>query len=108
MKASAKPEAAFQRQVLDLAKLYGWRRAHFRPARTVDGWRTPVEGDAKGFPDLILLRGSCIVVAELKRPGAKPSAEQTAWLEAFEAVGAVCFVWNANDWPEVVEVLRTS
>jgi hypothetical protein len=50
-------EAAFLRQVLDLAKLRGWRTAHFRPAQTSRGWRTAVQGDGAGFPDLVGRRG---------------------------------------------------
>jgi hypothetical protein len=30
--------------VIELAKLRGWRTAHFRPARTAHGWRTAVLG----------------------------------------------------------------
>lgn len=50
-------EAAFTRLVLDLAKLKGWRTAHFRTAQNGRGqYRTPVAGDGKGFPDLVLVR----------------------------------------------------
>jgi hypothetical protein len=45
-------EREFQRQVIDLARLLGWRCAHFRPGRTARGWRTPVQADGAGFPDL--------------------------------------------------------
>jgi hypothetical protein len=45
---------------------YGWRAAHFRPARTAKGWRTPVAADGAGFPDLVLVRRTRIVAAELK------------------------------------------
>jgi hypothetical protein len=44
-------EAAFTDAVIELARLGGWRVAHFRPARTASGWRTPVQGDGAGFPD---------------------------------------------------------
>jgi hypothetical protein len=49
-------EASFLEQIIDLAHLFGWRVAHFRAARTFSGWRTPVQGDGKGFPDLVLCR----------------------------------------------------
>ena len=50
-------EAAFQAQVLHLAALKGWRTAHFRTAMDSRGrHRTPVAGDGKGFPDLVLAR----------------------------------------------------
>jgi hypothetical protein len=50
-------EAEFLAQVLQLAKLCGWLTAHFRPAKTAHGWRTAVQGDGAGWPDLVLLRG---------------------------------------------------
>ena len=37
-------EREFQQQVTDLAELYGWAWAHFRPAQPTKGWRTPVSG----------------------------------------------------------------
>jgi hypothetical protein len=60
------PEAGFTRQVLALARLRGWRTARFRPAGTTRGWRTAVRGDGVGFPDLVLLKGGLLPVAELK------------------------------------------
>ena len=100
-------EAEFQRQVLQLARYCGWRRAHFRVARTAKGWRTAVEGDGAGFPDLILIhaqRGR-LIVAELKRDGEAPTAEQQAWLMAWAEVGAETFVWRPADWPAIQQIL---
>jgi hypothetical protein len=48
-------ERDFQSAVVPCARLFGWRVAHFRAAQTKHGWRTPVEADGKGFPDLLLL-----------------------------------------------------
>src|SRR5690606_4527127 len=60
-------ESAFQRQVLALAKMLGWRTAHFRPAMNQRGdWRTPVAGDGKGWPDLVLVKGERVLFRELK------------------------------------------
>src|SRR5688572_18963769 len=64
-------EREFQRDVIALAKANGWLVAHFRTARTVrrDGtvrYQTPVQADGAGYPDLVLLRGSVMLVAELK------------------------------------------
>jgi hypothetical protein len=69
-------ESEFLDQVLQYAKLRGWRSAHFRPAKTIDGWRTPVSGDGKGFPDLLLVRGDRVIVAELKVGKNKLTLEQ--------------------------------
>lgn len=93
-------EQQLQRAVIELARLLGWRVAHFRAAQTVNGWRTPVEGDGKGFPDLVLARAGRVIFAELKGAKGKLSPEQEAWLE--ELTGGVygwC-VWRPADWAD--------
>lgn len=82
-------EESFLSAVLDLARLYRWRVAHFRPAQTAHGWRTAVQGDGKGFPDLVLIRGLRLVVLELKSERGKLSREQREWLDAFDGVPGV-------------------
>lgn len=95
------PERMLQRQVLQLARLRGWRTTHFRPALTERGWRTPLQGDA-GFPDLVLARAGVVLIVELKRDGARPTPEQRAWLEALGHVGRL---WTPSDWDEIQEAL---
>lgn len=100
-------EADFMAQVIELAHLYRWRVAHFRAAMTSRGWRTPVQADGAGFPDLLLLRGSRIVAAELKRErGSRPTDDQLAWLAAFAEAGVESFLWRPADFDQIVEVLR--
>jgi hypothetical protein len=97
-------ESEFQNQVIKFAKLHGWRVAHFRPARTKDGgWRTPVSADGVGFPDLVMIRGKSLIVAELKVPPGELTDEQAAWLLAFNSVhdSIHVFVWTPHDWPEI-------
>ena len=70
--------------VTDLATVYGWRWAHFRPAKTARGWRTPVSGPlGKGWPDLVLVRDrdGRMLFAELKRAGADPEGDQSEVLD---------------------------
>ncbi len=99
-------EANFQRQVIQLAKLYRWRVAHFRPARTEHGWRTPVEADGNGFPDLVLIRGLRLVIIELKSDRGKLSREQQDWLDAFDAVPGVEVVEaRPADWHYLEQLL---
>lgn len=99
-------EAMFTDQVLELAGILGWTTAHFRPAMTTHGWRTPVQGDGKGFPDLILCRRDRLVVAELKVGRNKVTADQLHWLDSFKAAGAEVFVWTPADWDEITGELR--
>ena len=73
--------------VIELAHLYRWRVAHFRPARTEHGWRTPVAADGAGFPDLVLVRDRVLFV-ELKSARGRLSVEQQDWLSALGHAGA--------------------
>jgi VRR-NUC domain len=83
--------------VLEMARLFGWRVAHFRPAMTKHGWRTPVSADGKGFPDLVLVRDRVIFV-ELKAAKGHMSPEQLDWMAAFSNANAECHVWRPIDW----------
>ncbi len=99
-------EREFTAQVIELARLLGWRTAHFRPAWTGRGWRTPVQGDGAGFPDLVLVRGAPVIAAELKAGKGKPSDEQLAWLRDLAAAGIITAVWRPEQFEEIAEVLR--
>ena len=44
-------ETAFSSQIEDLLSRFGWHWAHFRPAWSSKGWRTPVSGKGKGFQE---------------------------------------------------------
>lgn len=92
-------ERELQTAVIECAHLLGWRVAHFRPAETSKGWRTPVEGDGKGFPDLVLVRGAALIFAELKSATGRLSPEQDVWLAALQDTRRVIVaVWTPADW----------
>jgi len=124
--ATARPqtEAQWQRQVVDLARLGGWRIAHFGAARTEKGWRTPVREDGAGWPDLVLVHRdpSRLIFAELKATGGRLSPAQTQWLLDLERVAqrvtealaqpleireriVRVVVWYPEDFDEVRRVL---
>jgi hypothetical protein len=125
-------EAQLHRQVVELAEFRGWEWVHFRPGRRADeSWYTPVEGPlGKGWPDLVLVRprDHRLIFAELKRDGAKTTAEQERVLGVLRALavgsGRVALshtvagtadedrlptirvvVWRPADWPEIERVL---
>jgi hypothetical protein len=104
--AAQMPERDLQDAVIKLGRLYGWRTAHFRPAMTKYGWRTPVQGDGKGFPDTILVRGDRFIVAELKAERGTVAPEQQAWLDDWRQVGAEVYVWRPSDLATVAEILK--
>jgi hypothetical protein len=98
-------ETEFLSQVLEYAKLYRWRSAHFRPAQTARGWRTAVQGDGKGFPDCVFVKATKLIVAELKVGKNKVTDEQQDWLNHFAAAGIPAYVWYPTDWTEIESVL---
>jgi hypothetical protein len=103
-------EAELQDNIVTLAHLFGWKAAHFRPARTSQGWRTPVGYDGKGWPDLVLVRER-VVYVEVKgsSASARLTPEQIAWREWLSDAGAEWHLWTPADWTEstVEAVLRT-
>jgi hypothetical protein len=101
-------ERELQDAIIDMAKLLGWRVMHQRPGRTVDGWRTAIQGHA-GFPDLVLLRPPRLIFAELKSKRGNPDFQQATWLNGLETVAGVeTFLWRPIDWEagRIEDVLR--
>ncbi|MBS0202822.1 MAG: VRR-NUC domain-containing protein [Planctomycetes bacterium] len=103
------PEAEFTTATIELAQWYGWRVTHFRPLRKSNGkWETAVQGDGKGFPDLLGLREETgqRFVAELKCNSNETSSDQDDWLKAFEVCGTPAFTWYPRDIEEIKTVLK--
>ncbi len=98
-------EADWQRTVLDLAKVMGWRIAHFRPAMTTRGWRTPVAADGAGFPDLYLVRERGLFL-ELKREKGKLSEDQIVWIRALLNAQVEVYVCRPRHLEQLAEVLH--
>jgi hypothetical protein len=90
-------EAQFQRQVLDLCRLFGWRAYH----PMLSKW------SERGFPDLTLVRPPRIVFAELKRDKGKRTTHQDEWAELLQdCPGVEYFLWRPADLDAIAEVLR--
>ena len=99
-------EAEFQKMVLALAKLHGWKSAHFRPGMNARGkWQTAVAGDGVGFVDLVLVKergdNRRILYAELKTDTGRIRPEQREWIEAINAAGGTAVVWRPRDWDQI-------
>ena len=90
-------EAKFQAQVIQLARMNGWRVFHPSKMQARDGsWRTALSGD-RGWPDLVLAhRERGFIVCELKADRGVLSTEQKEWLFHL-APWAECYVWKPRD-----------
>jgi hypothetical protein len=97
-------EKELQTGVIELARVLGWRCAHFRPAQTSKGWRTPVGADGAGWPDLFLCRER-VVALELKATGGKLRPEQADWLRALLDAGQEVYVCRPSDLDALALIL---
>lgn len=94
-------ETAFLAQVVKAARLTGWIIAHFRPAMTAYGWRTAVQGDGAGWPDVVLIhpKKKRLIVAELKSETGATTAKQDEWLSVWALIPcAEVHVVRPSDW----------
>lgn len=89
-------EARFQAQVIQMARTFNWSVAHFRPGMDRRGqWKTAVQGDGEGFPDLVLAHRKFhdVIFAEIKSEKGKLSPAQERWLAILNGV-----VWRPSDF----------
>ena len=97
--AVAITEKQFSQAVYDLARLRGWLVARYPT------WRKT--GTTPGFPDLVLVRLSRVLLCELKGERGRVSEMQSQWLMALEGTGKVeGYTWRPSDWDRIEEVLR--
>lgn len=89
-------EARFQSQVVQYARLMGWRSYHTRDSR----------GSDAGFPDLVLVRRPRVIFAELKADRGRLTDKQREWLAALTECAVESYLWRPTDWPEIERVLR--
>lgn len=104
-------EAAFQKQVIDLARLYQWECLHVGDARKIvhrDGKPIAVpDPEVSGLPDLLLVHEDrrLIVYAELKSQTGRLRPKQAEWLRRLAAAGADVRVWRPSDWAAITTLL---
>jgi hypothetical protein len=99
-------EEQFQKTIIDLAHINGWTVAHFRKAQTKRGnWITPVGGDGKGFPDLVLVRDR-VIFAELKSDKGTLRPDQKIWRDKLLEAKQAWYMWKPKDWDIIVETLK--
>lgn len=79
-------EKELQAQVVEMARVYGFRYYHTHDSRRSPG----------GFPDLVLVKEDRLIFAELKTMKGPFRPGQREWLKALEPVAEV-YVWRPND-----------
>jgi hypothetical protein len=87
-------EAEWQRQVIELAELYGWFVYHtYESRRSNPGW-----------PDLVLARPTTgeLIFVELKTDKGRLRREQQTWLRLLEDCNQEVHVWRPRDFDELV------
>jgi len=99
-------ENDFNTWLLDAFHLFGWHTAHFRVAKSEKGWRTPVSGDGKGFPDWFVVRGKRVLMIEAKSDKGKLSPEQKQWFEWLKDTPIERYVWRPKDRKIIEEILK--
>jgi len=108
-------EGEFAGQVEDLLERFGWLWCHFRPARTMRGWRTAVTGH-KGFPDYVAVRPPRLIFAELKSEKGEVSPEQTEWIDTLRKCETKTpkmfrgqpevYLWRPSQIEEIAGILK--
>lgn len=92
------PEKDFRQTVIDAAKLYGWCY-YF----TWNSLHSPA-----GFPDFVLVRGTRLIMAELKSAKGKPTEAQQEWLDMLKGTGKCeVYVWRPSDFDRIIAILST-
>jgi hypothetical protein len=91
-------EKDFQATVEQAADLLGWWSWHDNDSRR----------NAAGFPDLVLVKDSRLIFAELKREKGRLTTVQANVLEMLSKVETVeSHLWRPSDWTEIVERLQS-
>lgn len=91
-------EAEFQSRVIALAERNGWKWYHVHDSRRSN----------PGFQDLVLVRLTRLIFAELKTETGKESKAQREWRKALEAVGGhvSAYLWRPSMWPDIEAILK--
>lgn len=97
-------EREFTKQVIDLARMHGWRVVHFLPGQVRQGKHiTTYMGDGPGFPDIVAVRDR-LLMAELKIPPNKIEGPQVEWAGALEAAHVEWYLWTPADLEDIQRV----
>jgi len=98
-------EADFQKQVVELAHLFGWKVHHTRPA-ILPGGKWATHGIDPGFPDLVMAHPAHgVIIAELKSQKGRISEAQLEWAIALRKSVKVR-LWRPSDLADIIQLLK--
>lgn len=94
-------EKEFQSQVIEFAKMNGWRAYSIPDARRA----TEI-----GYPDITLWHPvfKKFMFAELKREKGKLRVDQVRVIDELRSLGFKVYVWHPSDWEAIEEFLGPS
>lgn len=95
-------EREWQNQVHRLAASLGWKYYHAPDNKPING---RIQKVVAGFPDLVMVKGSRLIFAELKKEIGQLSDAQKEWIAALEATGVEVYVWRPSQMREVQQIL---
>lgn len=99
-------EAELQAQVVELARICGWRTMHVR--RSIGkGRRWTTSTSVVGWPDLALWRPGQFLLVELKTDRGQLSNEQAVVVASLRVAGVDARVWRPSDWDSDIEPTLT-
>lgn len=95
-------EKTYQKQITDLATMYGWSWRHIQDSRMTNKHGQQFgDKDAAGLPDLLILRPPEMIVVEVKKELGKTTPLQDEWLALFDACGIDAFVSRPSNFDEI-------
>lgn len=90
-------ESQLLTNVVEFSQWHGLLVHHCRPARTKEGWRTPIQG-RRGFPDLAVVGRGGLLLPELKSDTGSLDADQRTWRDVLLAAGLRWRLWRPTHW----------
>lgn len=91
-------ERDFTLAIIDLAICHRWICHHNFDSRRV-------HPSGAGLPDLIFVRDTQVIWAELKTGGRRRTDRQVLWANALTAAGQDVRLWTPDDWDEIAQIL---
>ncbi len=99
-------EADLGSWVEDILHQFGFRVAHFRPAKTEKGWKTAVSCDGQGFYDYFAIKPPRLMLVEIKSETGVIAPEQRVWLDLGTGLEIVeTYLVRPSDRDEFQEIL---